>query len=223
MSRLAQRDNDLFSCYHTSKRKSLAVSRDRKKRKPLAVSRDQKRWRGMGDHISPQFAIGGRKMENLRIYRIEDRYIRFLRSRDCRVQDNKNRRRPYVGVVLHVGGFQYFVPMESPKPNHANIKPGKHILKLEGGSLGLLGFNNMVPVHSSALICFDIESEPDQQYRMLLKRQLSFCNKMKCDIYDHAEKTYFSVVNQKSAFLCRISCDFKKLERACNEYRPRSK
>lgn len=60
-------------------------------------------------------------MNNLRIYRVDDRYIRFLKSRDHRVQDNKNKRRPYVGIVLTVGQYEYFVPMESPKPNHANI------------------------------------------------------------------------------------------------------
>lgn len=49
-------------------------------------------------------------MEALRIYRIEDQYVRFLKSRDDKVQDNKNRRRPYVGVVLYVGSFKYFVP-----------------------------------------------------------------------------------------------------------------
>ena len=42
-------------------------------------------------------------MEQLKLYRISDRYIRFLKSRDHRVQDNKNRSRPYVGVVLLVG------------------------------------------------------------------------------------------------------------------------
>lgn len=78
-------------------------------------------------------------MENLFICHISERYISFLHSRDFRVPFNKGQRRPYVGVVLTVGSFRYFVPMESPKPNHANLKPGKHILKLDGGRLGLLG------------------------------------------------------------------------------------
>ena len=67
-------------------------------------------------------------MESLRLYRITDKYIWYLKCRDSKVQDNKNKKRPYVGVVLHVGSFQYFVPMESPKPNHAHIKNGKHIM-----------------------------------------------------------------------------------------------
>lgn len=157
-------------------------------------------------------------MENLRIYRVSDHYIRFLHSRDPKVQYNKGARRPYVGVVFSFGGFRYFVPMESPKPNHAKIKPGKHIIKLDGGRYGILGFNNMIPVHKDALIEFDIDGEPDPKYRELLKRQASLCNRMKADILNHAQMTYFDVVNKNNAFLVGISCDFKKLEASCKSY-----
>lgn len=158
-------------------------------------------------------------MERLHIYRISDQYIRFLSSRDPKVQYNKGARRPYVGVVFSFGGYKYFVPMESPKPNHVNIKPGKHILKLDGGRYGMLGFNNMVPVHKDALIEINIQAEPDAKYRELLKRQAALCNRMKADILNHAQMTYFDVVNNKNKFLVGISCDFKKLEKACKSYR----
>lgn len=158
-------------------------------------------------------------MDNLKIYRISEQYIRFLWSRDKKVQYNKGTSRPYVGVVLHVGQYKYFVPMESPKPNHASIKSGKHILKLDNGRLGMLGFNNMVPVHSDALIEFDIDAEPDKKYRELLKNQAIICNKQKADIYNRASRTYYDVVNNKNEFLVRISCDFKNLESACKSYK----
>lgn len=158
-------------------------------------------------------------MEKLKIYRVADQYIRFLRSRDDRVQYNKDVRRPYIGIVFRFGGMNYFVPMESPKPNHAKIKPGKHIIKLDGGRYGLLGFNNMIPVHKDALIDFDIATEPDEKYRELLKRQAAICNKMKADILDHAQATYFDVTQKSNKFLVSISCDFKKLEAACKSYK----
>lgn len=167
------------------------------------------------------------KMETLRIYRITDHYVRFLHSRDNKVQENKGARRPYVGVVLHIGSFKYFVPMESPKPNHASIKPGKHIIKLDGGRLGMLGFNNMVPVCEDALIEMNIDEEADEKYRELLRRQARICNRMKSDIFDSASRTYFDVVNNKNKFLVGISCDFKSLESACKsykkDYKPRKK
>ncbi len=158
-------------------------------------------------------------MENLKIYKVEDKYIRYLHSVDKKVQYNKNATRPYVGVVFTFNGFKYFVPMESPKPNHSNIKSGKHILRLKKGEYGILGFNNMIPVHKDALIAFDITKEPDIKYRNLLQNQIQICNKMKADILDHAQKTYFSVINGNE-FLIKISCDFKKLEEASKRYNP---
>lgn len=162
-------------------------------------------------------------MADLDIYRIEDRYIRFLHSRDSRVQFNKDHRRPYVGVVLLVGEYRYFVPMESPKPNHVTMKAGPHLYKLDGGSLGLLGFNNMVPVPECALIRFDVNAEPDPQYRRLLQHQARAINNSQGAILHCASKTYFSVVTGKNKFLCKVSCDFRALERACKAYDPSRK
>ena len=158
-------------------------------------------------------------MKSLKIYKIKDKYIQFLRSWDNRVLYNKNHGRPYVGIVLYVSDYQYFVPMESPKPNHANMKPGKHIFKIDGGRLGILGFNNMIPVHSAALINFNIDKEPDEKYADLLRRQAAFINRNKADVLEHAAQTYYNVVKKHNKFLLKICCDFKKLEYACKQYR----
>ena len=157
-------------------------------------------------------------MKALKLYRIDEQYIRFLHSRDSKVQYNKAAKRPYVGVVFSFRKLNYFVPMESPKPSHLNMKSGKHLLRIAKGKYGLLGFNNMIPVHKDALIEFDISAEKDDNYRTLLERQVKEINKMKADIMDHAQKTYFDVVDHNNKFLVSISCDFKKLERACREY-----
>lgn len=158
-------------------------------------------------------------MENLRIYRVHDRYIWFLKSRDSKVQDNKNKKRPYVGVVLTIGKYKYFVPMESPKASHANMKNSRHIMKIDGGKYGILGFNNMIPIPDSALISFDINQE-EAKYANLLKNQLRYINKNKVDVMDHASKTYYQVVTVKNAFMISICCDFVKLEKACDQYDP---
>ena len=159
-------------------------------------------------------------MELLRIYRMKDQYIRYLKRHDDRVQNNKNKRRPYVGIVLKVGSYQYFVPLESPKPNHAGIKAGKHILKIDGGKLGIMGFNNMIPAHFSAIEVIDINAEPDVKYAELLRRQASFINRHKADIFSKASGTYYDVTTGKNKFLMKISCDFKILEKACDHYDP---
>lgn len=157
-------------------------------------------------------------MENLHIYKVSDHYIKYLHGVDSKVQYNKGASRPYVGIVFTFGGFKYFVPMESPKENHTKIKTGKHIIKLSGGKYGLLGFNNMIPVHKDALIPLDISKESDVKYRTLLERQAYVCNKIKADIINHAQLTYFDVTTNKNKFLVKISCDFRKLENACKSY-----
>jgi len=159
-------------------------------------------------------------MSNLKLTHIEDKYIRYLKGCDSRVQDNKNRRRPYVGIVLQIGSYDYFVPMESPKSNHENIKSGIHLLKLDDGRLGMLGFNNMIPVHKSALLPFDINQETDKKYAELLKHQINYINRRKADVYEHASKTYYKATKGNNNFLNKICCDFRKLERACKHYNP---
>ena len=76
----------------------------------------------------------------------------------------------------------------------------------------------MIPVHKDALIEFDINEETDEKYKRLLQRQIAVCNRMKADILNHAQMTYFDVVNNKNKFLVGISCEYKNLERACKSY-----
>lgn len=157
-------------------------------------------------------------MGTLKIYRVQDGYVEYLQKYDYRVQYNKRERRPYVGVVLTVGDHDYFVPMESPKPNHANLKNNIHILKIADGKYGLLGFNNMIPAKQHYLIEFDIDKEPDRKYRELMKNQLKWCNDHKDTIRERAHKTYEAVTVKKNPFFMKVCCDFKLLETVYTRY-----
>lgn len=156
--------------------------------------------------------------ERLKVYRLSDGYIQYLHKIDYRVQYNKGARRPYMGIVLEIGVLQYFVPMESPKPNHSNMKNGAHFMRIDSGKLGLLGFNNMVPAKPQHLLPFDIELEPDDQYKNLLRDQLKFCNANREEIRKKAAKTYEGVVKKKTPFLMKVCCDFSKLEGEYTKY-----
>ncbi len=158
-------------------------------------------------------------MSKLRLYHIREGYVEFLHKIDSRVQLNKGERRPYVGVVLRVEDHDYYVPLESPKENHANIKSGGPVLKLDNGRLGIMGFNNMIPVMKYQLIDFDIQQIQDEKYRALLQKQLTFCEKNKALILSRAEKTYKKSLDRNNAFYRKVCCDFKKLEAACGTYK----
>ena len=157
-------------------------------------------------------------MAELKIYRIREDYVEYLHRADSKVQYNKGAKRPYVGIVLTIHNHDYFVPMESPKPNHASIKSNIHIIKIENGKYGLLGFNNMLPAKRQHLIEFDIDAEPDAAYKELLKNQLRFCRNNNERIATRAAKTYTSAVEKRIPFFLSICCDFKLLEKKSGEF-----
>ena len=159
-------------------------------------------------------------MGRFRFYHIQEKYINYLHSIDNRVQMNKGEHRPYVGEVLSVNGVSYYVPLESPKPNHANLKSGGPVLKLDDGRLGIMGFNNMIPVMPECLLEFDFRDIQDERYRMLLINQLSYCEKHSDIILHRAEVTYRKTVSGNAPFYRKICCDFKKLERKALKYNP---
>ena len=104
-------------------------------------------------------------MNKLKLYRIDINYIKFLYRFDKRVQYNTQRedeytkRRVYLGIVLQVNDYNYFVPLEHPRPAHQKIKNNIFIFKIHKGKYGMLGFNNMIPVNDTELINFDISKE----------------------------------------------------------------
>lgn len=154
-------------------------------------------------------------MNKLKLYRIDIEYIKYLYSFDNRVQYNPNReeeysqKRPYLGIVLNINDFNYFVPLEHPRISHQKMKNNIYILKIHNGKYGILGFNNMIPVRNEQLINFDINKEKIK-YKQILISQYHFCNKHIKEIKNKAEETYNR--SQKNLFLKKVCCNFKLLE-----------
>lgn len=137
-------------------------------------------------------------MGKFQFYHINEHYISYLHSIDTRVQYNKGQRRPYVGIVLSINGIDYYVPLESPKPNHVNIKGGG----------------------PACLIKFDIQSIENENYKMLLLNQLNYCNKNRDLILQRAESTYRKALSRKIPLYQKVCCNFEKLERKSKKYDP---
>ena len=55
----------------------------------------------------------------LNLYSVSDKYIKYLRQFDEKIYDNKEdirtQTRKYLGIVLTVNDFNYYIPMSSPK------------------------------------------------------------------------------------------------------------
>lgn len=65
-------------------------------------------------------------MDNFKLYSVSDRYITYLREKFPNVYSNKMdtriHTRKYLGVVLQVGEYHYYIPMSSPKKLIINLQ-----------------------------------------------------------------------------------------------------
>lgn len=145
----------------------------------------------------------------MKLYSISDEYIDFLRMYDSKVYSNKKNSRKvtrkYLGVVLKVRNFLYYVPMSSPKKSdYINDKIRKSIIpiiritsnneKTMSSTLkGTLRIGNMIPVPESELELYHPNLEKDSNYKILIEKELEFINKHEQMIKKYAKIVY----NQK--------------------------
>lgn len=87
-------------------------------------------------------------VKNFIIVKVDSNYCNYLRSFDSKVMYNDGAKdlRPFIGVLFSVNGFEFFVPLASPKAKHSTIQNKIDVVKIDDGKLGVLNFNNMIPV-----------------------------------------------------------------------------
>lgn len=149
----------------------------------------------------------------MNIYHIRDEYIAFIKEYDSNVPDNKNELRPYIGVILEINGMKYYAPFTSPKAKHRNMHNTKDFRKIDGGRLGAINFNNMIPVPDEAIIPIHINEEQDLRYRRLLQNQYAAIRRDWEIIQTTAERLHTLIFTPDA----ELSFHDKKIkERCCN-------
>lgn len=93
-------------------------------------------------------------------------------------------RRPFVGILIEVNDIKYVAPLSSPKKKHLSMKNTIDFYKIDQGKLGVINFNNMIPVRDKYIIKvnpfeMNIFNEEDKKYIKLLNKQLTWINKTK--------------------------------------------
>ena len=152
----------------------------------------------------------------LQFYKVTDAYINHLKHSepfDENVKENKNEKRPYVGIVFTINDiYDYFIPLSSPRPKHLKMKNAADFIKIHGGKYGVLNINNMIPVAESALISFDIRDIADVNYKNILFNQYRYCKDNIAIIKDKAIKLYHKVISNNPA----TAHDTRVIQRCCN-------
>ena len=177
------------------------------------------------------------KQEQLSFYTVDMKLIRNMHNQgDDRVfsispQVSKDDR-PFVGLIVMLNERQYCVPMSSPKLKHESMKNGldfHRILDSDGKLIGVLDFNNMIPVRPDVVRKIQArinksDNTATRHYKELMSDQLTFCRQNHEVIVNKANKLY-SMVHQKntSGFVKSRCLNWKKLEEILDRYQVDSK
>lgn len=161
-------------------------------------------------------------------YQADSNYCDFLRKTDPCVPYTKDekRKRPFIGIVVKINGFNYYAPLSSPKKKHRTMMEQIDFIKIKNGTYGAININNMIPIHISCLTPIDVvikssDDKSTREYKNLLINQLSWCNGRKNapEIKRKATALYKTIVNQRaSEKLLKRCCDFKLDEIQCLKY-----
>ena len=153
--------------------------------------------------------------KTLKICGVQPAYLNYLRAYDPLVSLDPKQNRKFVGIILEVNGHQYCAPLSSPKPKHRTISDNAvDVVKINGGKLGVINLNNMIPVHESAIIKIDISQVSDEQYRRLLTNQAIFIRSNEQTIMKKASRLYSIIKSQKQPKLNARCCNYAALEAA---------
>ena len=132
--------------------------------------------------------------------------------------------RPFVGVLLEINKYKYFAPLSSPKPKHIHMKNKLDFYKIDGGKLGAINLNNMIPILDNEYTYADINinnalTNAERRYRILLNNQLHWLNRNGINLKYKAKELYANRVNNTlSQRMKERCCDFQLLEEKCLAY-----
>lgn len=178
----------------------------------------------------------------MRLYSISDEYINYLRNYYPRIYSNKEdiriHTRKYLGAVIELSGYKYYIPLSSPKLKHDYIivngqsqirknsliviriteKSGEH-MELKG----TLQIGTMIPVPDSELIEYDANNEIDIDYKNLIWSELEYIRKHEDRIIKNAKILYTKKINNSQEKVVKYCLDFQSVEKCCDRWIARSR
>ena len=165
-------------------------------------------------------------MEELLFYIVDKNYIKYLSKFEKHISYNKDEvghSRPYLGIVLKIENFEYFVPLYSYKEHYEKYKNNPSfffVYDRKNKPLAIIKFSSMIPVPKNMNVISLLEyNEQDNKYRSLISAEYRYINSNKEEIYKRAQKMYIAVTKHKKNFLKTLSCNFRLLEEKSLRYK----
>lgn len=165
----------------------------------------------------------------LNLYSVSDKYINYLIQFDNKIYDNKEElrtyNRKYVGIVLTINGFNYYIPMSSPKKSdyidyEKKIirNDTKTIIRIYDGKrlYGTLRISNMIPVPITELEPYIVANEKDSKYKQVILSEVRFITKNTDKIVKFANIVYNQKIKNINVGYIKNTVDFRLLEEKLN-------
>lgn len=171
--------------------------------------------------------------DRIQIIKISPKYTKYLRDNiDSKIplEHNEKHRlpRPFIGVLITSGEHKYVIPLSSPKPKHLKMKNMIDFMKIDGGKLGAINFNNMFPIVDNPTVYSAIDTglsddlaDREYHYIKLIRMQLTWLNihKNKQAILLKAQNLRDMYRNGELDERVRVRCcNFVELEERYTEY-----
>lgn len=167
----------------------------------------------------------------LNLYSVSDKYIKYLKQFEDKIYENKEEirthARKYLGVVLTMNEFNYYIPMSSPKKsdyldfNKKVIRNDtKTIIRIKDSKrlYGTLRISNMIPVPITELEPYILSNETDLKYREIILGELRYINKNSNKIIKNAKIVYNQKIKNIDIGYIKNTVDFKILEEKLKEW-----
>lgn len=165
-------------------------------------------------------------MEELLFYTVDKNYIKYLSKFEKHISYNKDEighSRPYLGIVLKIKEYEYFVPLYSYKEHYQQYKNNPSfffVYDRKKKPLAIIKFSAMIPIPKHINVANLLEyNKQDEKYRSLVSAEYRYINSNKNEIYKRANKMYIAVTKHKNNFLKTIACNFKLLEKKSIQYK----
>ena len=89
------------------------------------------------------------KENKLKWYIADKEYVNYLRQFDEKVEniDYNTKLKPYIGILITINEFNYYVPISSAKEKHYKIREGMDFIKIMQDDK-IIGVLNLSPLSS---------------------------------------------------------------------------
>ena len=174
----------------------------------------------------------------MKLYSISDEYINYLRKKFPRVYSNKEDKRvhtrKYLGAVIEIETYKYYIPLSSPKDKHDYImtdgrktirKDSLIVMRIVSGKgdnmelKGTLQIGTMIPVPDDAIELYDVKNEPDKEYQALVNEEIIYIRKHEKVIIKNAKVLYSKRKSGEKNRVVQSCLDFIALEKECNRWK----